>query len=215
VWHPEHFCCAHCHAPFAGSEFFEKDGLPYCEEHYKQLFGRPCSKCDLVRVSSVPHSIIGGEIRKCTFAHALTRADHHHHHDHDRLVQPVTTNGVEALGKTWHREHFMCQNCDVLLDPMGRICSSEGYSRSLPHTPSPGWKVADPCETVIIFVVIRKPLCKKCYLRLPSKMRAQMEKQRMHEAKEAQRLKKEREKEIKRAEAEAKKTAKAAAKAKN
>jgi hypothetical protein len=53
VWHPEHFCCAHCHTPFAGSEFFEKDGLPYCEEHFKQLFGRPCSKCDLVRALSL------------------------------------------------------------------------------------------------------------------------------------------------------------------
>jgi hypothetical protein len=60
VWHPEHFCCAHCHAPFAGSQFYEKNGLPYCEEHYKQLFGRPCSKCDLVRAiprgSSLPHA---------------------------------------------------------------------------------------------------------------------------------------------------------------
>jgi len=69
VWHPEHFCCHHCHTPFAGSQFYEKDGLPYCQMHYEQLFGRPCGKCG----------------------------------------KPVTHNGVESLGKIWHKEHFCCQ----------------------------------------------------------------------------------------------------------
>jgi hypothetical protein len=146
VWHPEHFCCAHCHTPFAASQFYEKDGLPYCEEHYKQLFGRPCSKCN----------------------------------------NPVVKDGVEALGKIWHREHFMCQNCDELLDATGKICSWEG-----------------------------KPLCKRCYLKLPGKVRAQIEKQSIIEAKMERRIKKDQMREAKRAELEAKKAAKSAAKEKS
>jgi len=46
VWHPEHFVCFTCHEPFAGSNFYEKDGKPYCETHYTQLFGDPCAKCN-------------------------------------------------------------------------------------------------------------------------------------------------------------------------
>ncbi|ELR25664.1 LIM domain containing protein [Acanthamoeba castellanii str. Neff] len=152
VIEPDIHICAKCKKPIIGEyillfgqRMHPENGLPYCEEHFKQLFGRPCSKCDL----------------------------------------PVTQNGVEALGKTWHREHFLCQACDILLDPMGRICASEG-----------------------------KPLCKKCYLKLPSKMRAQIEKQKMLEAKMALRLKKEQQKERKREQLEAKKAAKAAGKAK-
>lgn len=146
VWHPEHFCCAHCHTPFAGSQFYEKNGLPYCEEHYKQLFGRPCSKCDL----------------------------------------PVVKNGVEALGKIWHREHFVCQHCDDPLNPEGKICQAEG-----------------------------KPLCKRCYLKLPGKMRGQIEKQQLREAKMEKRIQKDQQREARRAELEAKKAAKAAAKEKS
>jgi len=45
VWHPEHFVCFTCHEPFAGSNFYEKEGKPYCEAHFTQLFGDPCAKC--------------------------------------------------------------------------------------------------------------------------------------------------------------------------
>jgi len=45
VWHPEHFVCFTCHEPFAGSNFYEKDGKPYCEAHFTQNFGDPCAKC--------------------------------------------------------------------------------------------------------------------------------------------------------------------------
>lgn len=51
--------------------------------------------------------------------------------------QPVIHNGVEALGKIWHREHFMCQNCDELLNADGKICAWEEYVLLFgPQTPS-------------------------------------------------------------------------------
>jgi ribosomal protein L37E len=42
----------------------------------------------------------------------------------------VVKNGVEALGKIWHREHFVCQHCEDPLNPEGKICQAEGYSSS-------------------------------------------------------------------------------------
>eukprot|EP00030_Apusomonadida_sp_AF-17_P005312 a5245_36.p1 GENE.a5245_36~~a5245_36.p1 ORF type:complete len:222 (+),score=48.69 a5245_36:44-667(+) len=44
-WHPEHFVCAHCEKPFSGGAFYERDGMPYCDVHYHQLFGTVCAKC--------------------------------------------------------------------------------------------------------------------------------------------------------------------------
>ncbi len=43
AWHPEHFVCAHCRRPFAGSSFYERDGRPYCERDFQELFGRRCA----------------------------------------------------------------------------------------------------------------------------------------------------------------------------
>ncbi|HFD38730.1 MAG TPA: protein DA1 [Anaerolineae bacterium] len=44
-WHPEHFVCAHCHKPFAGNSFYERDGRAYCEYDYHQLFSPRCAIC--------------------------------------------------------------------------------------------------------------------------------------------------------------------------
>lgn len=43
TWHPEHFVCAHCRRPFAGSSFYERDGRAYCDRHFQELFGRRCA----------------------------------------------------------------------------------------------------------------------------------------------------------------------------
>jgi hypothetical protein len=45
VWHPDHFVCHICAVPFVESNFFENDGLPYCQTHYIQLFGDNCAFC--------------------------------------------------------------------------------------------------------------------------------------------------------------------------
>jgi len=37
TWHPEHFVCQTCHQPFPQGEFYEVDGLPYCEQHYQAI----------------------------------------------------------------------------------------------------------------------------------------------------------------------------------
>ncbi|KRZ36546.1 PDZ and LIM domain protein Zasp, partial [Trichinella pseudospiralis] len=44
-WHPECFCCAHCHKPFGNSCFFLEDGKPYCEQDWNTLFTTKCCAC--------------------------------------------------------------------------------------------------------------------------------------------------------------------------
>ncbi|KAH0626361.1 hypothetical protein JD844_001299 [Phrynosoma platyrhinos] len=46
TWHPEHFVCTHCQKEMGGSNFFEKDGAPYCERDYFQLFSPRCGLCN-------------------------------------------------------------------------------------------------------------------------------------------------------------------------
>ena len=46
-WHPEHFCCSHCHKPLNATydtqSFFVEKGKPYCADDYFELFGKRCS----------------------------------------------------------------------------------------------------------------------------------------------------------------------------
>jgi len=39
-WHPEHFVCAFCMNPLAGTSFKEGKGKPYCTTCYNKLFGQ-------------------------------------------------------------------------------------------------------------------------------------------------------------------------------
>ncbi|CAJ0937884.1 unnamed protein product [Ranitomeya imitator] len=46
-WHPEHFVCAHCKSLIGTTNFFEKEGRPYCERDYFSLYAPRCALCDL------------------------------------------------------------------------------------------------------------------------------------------------------------------------
>jgi len=108
VFHPACFVCTHCREPFLGSSnFMERDGKPYCQLHWHQLFGYVCAKCD--------RPIIGKVIRAC--------------------------------GKAYHLEHFTCSSCDVQLG--GQVFEYE-----------------------------TKPMCKKCFSKLPADVRKRIEKKR-------------------------------------
>lgn len=45
VWHPEHFVCTACREELGTSGFFERDGKPYCEKDYQNLFSPRCAYC--------------------------------------------------------------------------------------------------------------------------------------------------------------------------
>jgi len=127
VWHPDHFVCFTCHEPFAGSNFYEHDGKPYCEVHYTQEFGVACAKCN----------------------------------------RPVVHNACHFMDKVYHVEHFTCHSCDK---PLKRGDITE-------------WEM--------------KPICMKCYGKLPSEVRKRIDKKRAADKKIAEQRKKEEKKSAK------------------
>lgn len=46
TWHPEHFTCSHCCQELGTRSFFERDGHPYCEPDYHNLFSPRCAYCN-------------------------------------------------------------------------------------------------------------------------------------------------------------------------
>lgn len=46
TWHPEHFTCNHCGQELGTRNFFERDGQPYCEQDYHNLFSPRCAYCN-------------------------------------------------------------------------------------------------------------------------------------------------------------------------
>lgn len=70
-WHVEHFACFKCRTPLNSSNFFEKDGRPYCERDFHELFSTRCAYCN----------------------------------------GPILDTCINALGKTWHPDHFFCAHC--------------------------------------------------------------------------------------------------------
>lgn len=46
TWHPEHFTCAHCTQELGTRNFFEREGKPFCETDYHNLFSPRCAYCN-------------------------------------------------------------------------------------------------------------------------------------------------------------------------
>lgn len=53
-WHVEHFICTQCLRPFENGNFFERDGRPYCEHDFFNLFAPKCGGCgEPIRADSI------------------------------------------------------------------------------------------------------------------------------------------------------------------
>lgn len=74
-FHPDCFVCGLCSEPFPGGQFFEHEGLPYCEGCYHEHFGVRCHGCK----------------------------------------EPITGKCITAMGVKWHKEHFVCLECNKQL----------------------------------------------------------------------------------------------------
>lgn len=64
TWHPEHFVCTHCQEEIGSRNFFERDGQPYCEKDYHNLFSPRCYYCNgpILDVSSWGTAGIGSHV---------------------------------------------------------------------------------------------------------------------------------------------------------
>lgn len=46
TWHPEHFTCVACELPLGSRNFFEREGKPFCEKDYHELYAPRCAYCN-------------------------------------------------------------------------------------------------------------------------------------------------------------------------
>ncbi|XP_037913636.1 transforming growth factor beta-1-induced transcript 1 protein [Hermetia illucens] len=130
TWHPEHFTCNHCNQELGTRNFFERDGYPYCEPDYHNLFSPRCAYCN------------GAILDKCVTA--LDKTWHTEHffcaqcgqqfgeegfHERDGKPycrndyfdmfapkcngcnRPIMENYISALNAQWHADCFVCRDC--------------------------------------------------------------------------------------------------------
>ncbi|XP_030377365.1 paxillin isoform X2 [Scaptodrosophila lebanonensis] len=130
TWHPEHFTCNHCNQELGTRNFFEREGFPYCEPDYHNLFSPRCAYCN------------GAILDKCVTA--LDKTWHTEHffcaqcgqqfgedgfherdgkpycrNDYFEMFAPkcngcnraIMENYISALNSQWHPDCFVCRDC--------------------------------------------------------------------------------------------------------
>lgn len=77
TWHPEHFVCTHCQEEIGSRNFFERDGQPYCEKDYHNLFSPRCYYCNGPILDVSPGGLAGGQaycpVLSCCCCHLMLR----------------------------------------------------------------------------------------------------------------------------------------------
>ncbi|WAR03810.1 PAXI-like protein [Mya arenaria] len=130
IWHIEHFTCAQCHETLGTKNFYERDGVAYCERDYHSLFAPRCAYCN------------GPIVDKCVTALNATWHPEHFFcgqcgrpfgdegfHEKDgkaycradffELFAPkcggcgraIVDNYISGLNRHWHPECFACWEC--------------------------------------------------------------------------------------------------------
>ncbi|XP_045152643.1 paxillin [Echinops telfairi] len=137
TWHPEHFVCTHCQEEIGSRNFFERDGQPYCEKDYHNLFSPRCYYCN-GPILDVTRAILENYIsalntlwhpecfvcRECFtpfingsfFEHdGQPYCEVHYHERRGSLCsgcqKPITGRCITAMAKKFHPEHFVCAFC--------------------------------------------------------------------------------------------------------
>ncbi|XP_064425557.1 transforming growth factor beta-1-induced transcript 1 protein isoform X1 [Latimeria chalumnae] len=130
TWHPEHFVCAHCQREMGGSNFFEKDGLPYCERDYFQLFSPRCGLCNepiLDKMVTALDQNWHPEHFCCVKCRRPFGEEGFHEKDGKQYCRQdfyemfatrckgctsaILENYISALNALWHPECFVCREC--------------------------------------------------------------------------------------------------------
>ncbi|KAI7685937.1 Paxillin [Sarcoptes scabiei] len=138
MWHPHCFKCTHCGIPLEERNFYEKNGLPYCEKDYMNLFHPKCYGCKKPITDGRQMMAMGHpwhpECFRCTVCvKPLTPETFKEYQgkpycekDYHNLFSPkcagckqpiIDNNYIRAMGKDWHPDCFKCTQCKVPLDP--------------------------------------------------------------------------------------------------
>ncbi|XP_013913795.1 PREDICTED: transforming growth factor beta-1-induced transcript 1 protein-like [Thamnophis sirtalis] len=130
TWHPEHFVCTYCQKEMGGSNFFEKDGAPYCERDYFQLFSPRCGFCNepiLDKMVTALDKNWHPEHFCCVKCRRPFGEEGFHEKDGKQYCrqdfyelfstrcqgcsQAILENYISALNALWHPECFVCREC--------------------------------------------------------------------------------------------------------
>ncbi|XP_063051948.1 mucin-5AC-like [Engraulis encrasicolus] len=130
TWHPEHFVCTHCQEEIGSRNFFERDGLPYCERDYHHLFSPRCHYCNgpiLDKVVTAMDQTWHPEHFFCGHCGSFFGPEGFHEKDgkaycrkdYFELFAPkcggcahaILDNYISALSCLWHPECFVCREC--------------------------------------------------------------------------------------------------------
>ncbi|KAL2100162.1 hypothetical protein ACEWY4_004556 [Coilia grayii] len=130
TWHPEHFVCTHCQEEIGSRNFFERDGQPYCEKDYHNLFSPRCHYCNgpiLDKVVTALDRTWHPEHFFCAQCGAFFGPEGFHEKDGKAYcrkdyfdmfapkcggcARAILENYISALNSLWHPECFVCREC--------------------------------------------------------------------------------------------------------
>ncbi|KPM04587.1 Paxillin-like protein [Sarcoptes scabiei] len=137
-WHPDCFKCTQCKVPLDPENFYEKNGLPYCEKDYFNLFHPKCYGCTKP-IQGTPLRAMGHdwhpECFNCDKCHVPLSPDNFYEKNGRPYCEncfhklyspkccacnkPIKGKPVFAMGKEWHPECFVCSypSCGRILSP--------------------------------------------------------------------------------------------------
>ncbi|KPP72548.1 hypothetical protein Z043_108440 [Scleropages formosus] len=130
VWHPEHFVCMVCGVELGITGFFEKEGKPYCEKDYQNLFAPRCAYCKGPILQNIltamdrswhPEHFFCVECGELFGPEGFMERDGKPYCSKDFYQlfapkcsgcgQPVRENYLSAANGTWHPQCFVCADC--------------------------------------------------------------------------------------------------------
>ncbi|XP_029989721.1 paxillin-like [Sphaeramia orbicularis] len=130
TWHPEHFVCTHCQEEIGSRNFFEREGQPYCETDYHNLFSPRCHYCNgpiLDKVVTALDKTWHPEHFFCAQCGAFFGPEGFHEKDGKAFcrkdyfdmfapkcggcARAILENYISALNALWHPECFVCREC--------------------------------------------------------------------------------------------------------
>jgi len=130
VYHTDHFICKNCHAPLGTRAFYEVEGAPHCEKCYKASFCPICAHC-AQPIADKAITALGKKWHPDHFVCTTCNGPFPNGQFMERDGKPycerdfyggfapkcaqcnssITGDCLNALGQTWHPEHFTCAYC--------------------------------------------------------------------------------------------------------
>jgi len=129
-WHPDCFTCSTCNQQFPGGSFFERDGYPYCSDHFYSNAVPNCGSCGKPVRGECTNALNQSWHVDCFVCQYCRKAftdgaffevqgkpfcKLHYHANAGSVCggcsKAITGRSVNAMGKNWHPEHFVCAFC--------------------------------------------------------------------------------------------------------